>query len=119
MAEALWDFFPEIAFAFGKVSSSALSYLSREEFDHWVLLGKKIFKVSSDSPDLCIEYFHSSPEVLAAKSFYHLKGWAEQGIEIAKRSPLTALSYFQITPTFLKNGDVFYLRPWGETTYRS
>ncbi|MBW1888484.1 MAG: hypothetical protein JRI52_09075, partial [Deltaproteobacteria bacterium] len=49
-----------------------------------------------------------------AGSFYHLKSWVEQGLEIANRSPLTAIHYFQITPTFLKNGEVFHLRPWGD-----
>jgi len=114
MAETLWDFSPEIAFAFLKVYPSSLPFLSREEFDQWVLLGKKIFTISSDASDLCLEYLHSSSKVLSAGSFYHLKGWAEQGLEIAKRSPLTAIHYFQITPTFLKNGEVFHLRPWAD-----
>ena len=115
MAETLWDFSHEVAFVFKQVSPSAIPFLSREEFDHWVLLGKKIFNVSSKASDMCLEYFRSSSEILlSAGSFYHLKGWADQGVEIAKRSPITAIHYFQITPAFLKHGEVFHLRPWAD-----
>ncbi|MDY6880960.1 MAG: hypothetical protein SV686_11990 [Thermodesulfobacteriota bacterium] len=115
IAETLGDFSPVIVSVFREVLRSVLPFLTRKEFDQWVLLGKTVYNGTPAGVELCTNYLQSSPKLISTGSFYHLKGWVEQGLELAKRSSLTALLYFQITPTFLERGEIFHLRPWGDT----
>jgi len=119
VAENFWNDSPESAFAFIEASKSVLPLLSTEEFNQWILFGKKILDAPPDisglGSALCREYFHSSPTVLSERSSNYLSYWVEQDLEIAKISPLTAIQYFRSTPAFLQNEELFRLRSWAGT----
>ena len=137
-AEEIWDRSPQSAYAFVETSKSALPVLSKEAFDKWVFLGRKILetevvpdgktvapkvvprgttidaqqKLTGSDSELCREYFLASPAILSEKAFHYLSYWVEQDLEIAEVSLPAAIQYLRSTPAFLQHEDVFRLRPW-------
>jgi hypothetical protein len=116
LGEILSEDSPESAIAFQESAPVVRELLSRDQFNQWALLGRKILHGPSGSSnlytDLCIEYFQASPPVLSSGSFHHLRSWIEQGLEIAQNSVPTATHFFRHTPTFLQHCDVTHLRSW-------
>jgi hypothetical protein len=116
LGETLSEDSPESAIAFMENSPIVRELLSRDQFNQWVLMGRKILNEPSGASglctDLCAEYFQASSTVLSSGSFHHLRAWIEQGLEIAKSSLPTATHFFRLTPTFLQNCEVTHLRSW-------
>jgi nitric oxide reductase NorD protein len=112
LAEDIWADSAESALAFLHACPAVLSFLSKEEFDQWVLLGSDTLKESPGTSELCKEYFQSSPVIISTKSFQSCKNWAKKGIEIAQSSPEIAIEYFRSTPAFIENVESFQFRKW-------
>jgi nitric oxide reductase activation protein len=108
----------DLASTFNDAQEPVSAYLNEQELATWAMAGVQIARHLPDTPQLGIEYFRISKEILHRSNRTALIRCADLALELAHRSPDLALSFLQSSPLYLSVSQPEDLKAWADMGLR-
>ncbi|MDK1024536.1 MAG: VWA domain-containing protein [Gammaproteobacteria bacterium] len=104
----------ELATIFNESVQAIAVDLNEVEFTGWLKAGMQIARNLPDTPQVSINYFRNSKQILHLSDQITVIRCADIALELAHRSPELATSFLQATPFFLLDCKSIDLKTWSD-----
>lgn len=104
----------ELATIFNAALSAIAADLTEAEFTAWLNAAMQIARNLPDAPQVGINYFRNSNEILLLSDRITVIRCADIALELAHRSPELATAFLQAAPSFLLSCQSIALQTWAD-----